>query len=31
MSFSARLENDMRVNAEERFYRAQDNKTFLIS
>ena len=29
MSFSARLENDMRVHAEERFYRAQDNKTFL--
>src|SRR6202023_1366217 len=29
MSFSARLENDMRVQAEERFYRAQDNKTFL--
>jgi DNA polymerase IV len=26
MSFSARLENDMRVHAEERFYRAQDNK-----
>jgi DNA polymerase IV len=25
MSFSARLENDMRVHAEERFYRAQDN------
>jgi DNA polymerase-4 len=29
MSFSARLENDMGVHAEERFYRAQDNKTFL--
>src|SRR5271167_3989746 len=29
MSFSARLENDLRVHAEERFYRAQDNKTFL--
>jgi DNA polymerase IV len=29
MSFSARLENDMRVHAEQRFYRAQDNKTFL--
>ena len=29
MPFSARLENDMRVQAEERFYRAQDNKTFL--
>jgi DNA polymerase IV len=29
MSFSARLENDMRVHAEGRFYRAQDNKTFL--
>ena len=29
MSFSARLENDTRVHAEERFYRAQDNKTFL--
>src|ERR1700693_1832303 len=29
MSFSARLENDARVHAEERFYRAQDNKTFL--
>ena len=29
MSFSARLENDIRVHAEERFYRAQDNKTFL--
>jgi DNA polymerase-4 len=24
-----RLENDMRVHAEQRFYRAQDNKTFL--
>jgi len=29
MSFSARLENDLRVHAEERCYRAQDNKTFL--
>jgi DNA polymerase IV len=29
MSFSARLENDMRVHAERRCYRAQDNKTFL--
>ncbi len=29
MSFSARLENDVRVHAEGRFYRAQDNKTFL--
>jgi DNA polymerase-4 len=29
MSFSARLENEMRVDAEERVYRAQDNKTFL--
>jgi hypothetical protein len=29
ISFSARLENDMRVHAEERCYRAQDNKTFL--
>jgi DNA polymerase-4 len=29
MSFSARLENNARVHAEERFYRAQDNKTFL--
>ena len=29
MSFSARLENDMRVHAEQRFYRAQDNKTLL--
>src|SRR5271154_31367 len=29
MSFSARLENDTRVHAEERFYRAQDNKTLL--
>jgi DNA polymerase-4 len=29
MSFSARLENDTGVHAEERFYRAQDNKTFL--
>jgi len=29
MSFSARLENDTRVHAEESFYRAQDNKTFL--
>jgi DNA polymerase IV len=29
MSFSARLENDTRVHAEERVYRAQDNKTFL--
>ena len=29
MSFSARLENDTHVQAEERFYRAQDNKTFL--
>jgi DNA polymerase-4 len=29
MSFSARLENDAGVHAEERFYRAQDNKTFL--
>jgi DNA polymerase-4 len=29
MSFSARLENDLRVHAEGRFYRAQDNKTFL--
>ena len=29
MSFSARLENDTRVHAEERFYRAEDNKTFL--
>jgi len=29
MSFSARLENEMRVHAEKRFYRAQDNKTFL--
>jgi DNA polymerase-4 len=29
MSFSARPENDMRVHAEERLYRAQDNKTFL--
>src|SRR5216684_1770904 len=29
MSFSARLENDTQVQAEERFYRAQDNKTFL--
>ena len=28
-SFSARLENDTHVQAEERFYRAQDNKTFL--
>ena len=29
MSLSARLEDGMRVHAEERFYRAQDNKTFL--
>jgi DNA polymerase-4 len=29
MSFSARLENDLRVHAEGRFYRAQDNKAFL--
>jgi len=29
MSFSARLENDTRVHAEERFYRAEDNKPFL--
>ena len=29
MSFSARLENGKRVHAEERFYRAQDNKTLL--
>jgi DNA polymerase IV len=29
MSFLARLESDMRVHAEERFYRAHDNKTFL--
>jgi len=29
MAFSARLENDTRVHAEERFYRAKDNKTFL--
>jgi DNA polymerase IV len=29
MSFSARLENDLRVHAEGRVYRAQDNKTFL--
>jgi DNA polymerase IV len=29
MSFSARLENDTCVHAEECFYRAQDNKTFL--
>ena len=29
MSFSARLEDDTRVHAEERFYRAEDNKTFL--
>jgi DNA polymerase IV len=29
MSFSAWLENDTRVHAEERFYRAQDNKTLL--
>jgi DNA polymerase-4 len=29
MSFSARLENDTRFQAEERFYRAQDNKTIL--
>ncbi|MBF6560746.1 MAG: impB/mucB/samB family protein [Candidatus Binataceae bacterium] len=29
MSFSARLENDLRVHAEDRCYRAQDNKTFL--
>jgi DNA polymerase-4 len=29
LSFSARLENDTRLQAEERFYRAQDNKTFL--
>jgi DNA polymerase-4 len=29
MSFSARLENNARVHAEERLYRAQDNKTFL--
>jgi DNA polymerase IV len=29
MSFSARLENGMSVHAEGRFYRAQDNKTFL--
>jgi DNA polymerase-4 len=29
MAFSARLENDTRVHAERRFYRAQDNKTFL--
>ena len=29
MSFSARLANDTRVHAEERIYRAQDNKTFL--
>jgi len=29
MSFSARLANDTRVHAEERVYRAQDNKTFL--
>jgi hypothetical protein len=29
MSYSVRLENDMRVHAEERCYRAQDNKTFL--
>jgi DNA polymerase-4 len=29
MSFSARLENDLRVHAEGRVHRAQDNKTFL--
>src|SRR5271170_4126755 len=29
MSFSARLANNTRVHAEERVYRAQDNKTFL--
>ena len=29
MSFSPRLENGMSVHAEGRFYRAQDNKTFL--
>jgi DNA polymerase IV len=29
MSFAARLENDTRVHAEERVYRAQDNRTFL--
>src|ERR1700724_424425 len=29
MAFSAGLENHTRVHAEERFYRAQDNKTFL--
>ncbi len=29
MSFSARLENNTRVHAEERVYRAKDNKTFL--
>jgi DNA polymerase IV len=29
MSFSAQFENDTGVRAEERFYRAQDNKTFL--
>jgi DNA polymerase IV len=29
MSFSARLESDASVHAEARFYRAQDNKTFL--
>jgi DNA polymerase-4 len=29
MSFSARLENGLSVHAEGRFYRAQDNKTFL--
>jgi hypothetical protein len=29
MSFSARLENDTHLQAEERFFRAQDNKTFL--
>ena len=29
MSFSAQLENETHVHAEERFYRVQDNKTFL--
>ena len=29
MSFAAQLENGLRVHAEGRFYRAQDNKTFL--
>ena len=29
MLFSARLENEMRVDAEERVYGAHENKTFL--